>query len=90
MPFALRHWRGLIETGDTLDRRRYETAVAATLRERLRAGEVWVEGTRQYRRFDSYLVSGPAARRVHRPRHCATATRNPIDDEPAPARVGIV
>lgn len=62
MPFALRHWRGLIETEDGLDRRRYETAVAATLRERLRAGEVWVEGTRQYRRFDSYLVSVPAAR----------------------------
>ena len=40
-----------------VDRRRYETAVMATLRDRLRAGDVWVDGTRNYRRFDTYLLS---------------------------------
>ena len=28
----------------------------ATLRDRLRAGDVWVEGSQDYRRFDSYLI----------------------------------
>ena len=38
----------------------YETAVFATLRDKLRAGDVWVEGSSSYRRFDSYLLP-PAA-----------------------------
>ena len=28
----------------------------ATLRDRLRAGDVWIEGSRAYRRFDDYLI----------------------------------
>ena len=35
---------------------RYETAVLATLRNKLRSGDVWVERSSGYRRFDSYLV----------------------------------
>jgi hypothetical protein len=38
------------------DRRRYETAVLATLRDRLRSGDVWIERTRNYQRFDEYLL----------------------------------
>ena len=34
----------------------YETAVLATLRDKLRSGDVWVERSANYRRFDSYLV----------------------------------
>ena len=29
----------------------------ATLRDRLCAGDIWVEGTRNYRRFDTYLLN---------------------------------
>ena len=42
----------------------YETAVVATLRDRLRAGDVWVEGSRDYRRFDAYLPLAHDAERV--------------------------
>src|SRR3546814_2822396 len=36
----------------------------ATLRDRLRAGDIWVEGTRNYRRFDTYLLSRRDADKV--------------------------
>ena len=42
--------------GGKPDRRRYETAVLATLRDRLRSGDVWIERTRNYQRFDEHLL----------------------------------
>ena len=56
MPFAAKHWRSLIVQDGQPKRRVYETAVVSTLRDRLRAGDVWVDGSREYRRFDSYLM----------------------------------
>ena len=48
------------EEGGPNRRRLYETAVLATLRDKLRSGDVWVERSSDYRRFDSYLLA-PAA-----------------------------
>ena len=42
--------------GGVIDRRRYETATVATVRERLQSGDLWVEGTREHLRFDSYML----------------------------------
>ncbi len=56
MPFPAKHWPKLIVEGGQPKRRVYETAVVATLRDRLRAGDVWVEGSQDYRRFDSDLI----------------------------------
>lgn len=56
-PFAAKHWKGLIFEDGAPNRRLYETAVMATLRDRLRAGDVWVDGTSEYRRFDAYLIA---------------------------------
>ena len=56
MPFPAKHWKTLIVENGKPVRRVYETAVVATLRDRLRAGDAWVEGSRDYRRFDTYLV----------------------------------
>jgi hypothetical protein len=39
-----------------IDRRLYETAVIATLRDRLRSGDLWIDGSRNYQRFDTYLL----------------------------------
>lgn len=61
MPFSNRHWSKLIMEGGKVSRPRYETAVLATLRDKLRAGDVWVEGTRAYQRFDAYLLPRKAA-----------------------------
>ena len=38
--------------------------MVATLRDRLRAGDVWVEGSRDYRRFDAYLPPADEAEPV--------------------------
>lgn len=59
MPFR-KEWRRLVTAGGMPDRRLYETAVLATLRQRLRSGDVWVERSSSYRRFDSYLLPPPA------------------------------
>jgi hypothetical protein len=59
MPFR-KDWKRLISEQGQPNRRLYETAVFATLRDRLRSGDVWVERSSNYQRFDSYLLP-PAA-----------------------------
>jgi TnpA family transposase len=57
LPFASKHWKALVKPiGGPINRRLYETAVAATLRDRLRSGDVWIEGSRSYKRFADYLL----------------------------------
>jgi hypothetical protein len=56
MPFANKKWKRPITERGKPDRRLYETAVLATLRDRLRSGDIWVAGTRNYQRFDDYLL----------------------------------
>jgi len=58
MPFR-KEWRTLVGGGGKIDRRLWETATMAHLRNKLRSGDVWVERSASYRRFDSYLL--PAA-----------------------------
>lgn len=49
-------WRKLIFASGAADRRLYETAVLATLRDRLRGSDIWVAGSRDYRAFEDYLL----------------------------------
>lgn len=49
-------WRRLVGIGAARDRRTYEMAVMITLRDRLRAGDIWVEGSRAFRAFDDFLL----------------------------------
>jgi hypothetical protein len=57
-------WRKLIFANGAADRRLYETAVLATLRDRLRGSDIWVAGSRDYRAFEEYLLPAEAARNV--------------------------
>lgn len=57
MPFR-KEWRSLVVGADgRIDRRLYETAVLAHLRNKLRSGDVWIERSSAYRRFDSYMLA---------------------------------
>ncbi len=56
MPLPAKHWRSLIFKNGQPKRRVYETAVIVTLRDRMRADDVWVDGSRVNRRFNSYLM----------------------------------
>jgi len=49
-------WRKLVKTNVGTDRRAYEVAVMMAVRERLRSGDVWVEGSRAFRAFDDFLL----------------------------------
>ncbi|QWK81239.1 Tn3 family transposase [Ochrobactrum sp. BTU1] len=53
--------RKLVLTADKSDRRRlYEIATLAELRDRLRSGDIWVEGSRAFRPIDEHLMPRPA------------------------------
>ena len=57
--FVKLRWRPHVFAAGGIDRRFYEICALAELRDRLRAGDVWVTGSRQYRDFETYLI--PAA-----------------------------
>jgi TnpA family transposase len=49
-------WRRLIFANGQADRRLYEVAVLATLRDRLRGSDIWVDGSRDWRAFEDHLL----------------------------------
>jgi hypothetical protein len=49
-------WPKLIIADGRVDRRPYETAVLAALRDRLRSGDIWIDGSHNYRAFEDYLL----------------------------------
>ena len=50
-------WREAVQGADAVQRRRiWEAATLLTLRDRLRAGDVWVEGSRQWRAIEDQLI----------------------------------
>lgn len=61
MPFR-KEWRRLVVgTDGRINRRLYETATMAHIRNKLRSGDIWVERSSGYRRFDSYFLSAEAS-----------------------------
>ncbi len=59
MGFVKPRWRPHVFASGGVDRHFYELCALAELRDRLRAGDIWVTGSRQYRDFETYLI--PAA-----------------------------
>ena len=57
--FIRRIWRPLVLRQGGVDRRAYEVCVLCELRDRLRAGDVWVDGSRDYRDFEDTLMPRP-------------------------------
>ncbi len=55
--FVRQRWTAYVMPGNVVDRRHYELCVLSELRDRLRAGDVWVAGSRQYRSFEEQLIS---------------------------------
>jgi TnpA family transposase len=58
--FVRKRWESLVRTPDGLDRRFYELCVLSELKNSLRSGDIWVQGSRQFKDFEEYLV--PAQR----------------------------
>jgi TnpA family transposase len=55
--FVRQRWAAYVMPVGVIDRRHYELCVLSELRDRLRAGDVWVAGSRQYRSVEERLIS---------------------------------
>ena len=80
MAFLKPAWRKLVGTGATLDRRAYEVAVMMTLRDRLRSGDIWVEGSRAFRAFDDFLLPPETFAARRQENELGLAVSNVFDD----------
>jgi TnpA family transposase len=60
LDFIRERWARLIFTDTGIDRRYYELCALAELKNALRSGDIWVEGSRQFKNFNEYLL--PAQR----------------------------
>ena len=54
--FIKRRWKSLVLTDNGIDRRFYEICALSELKNSLRSGDIWVQGSRQFRNFDEYLL----------------------------------
>jgi hypothetical protein len=54
--FVRKRWENLVRTPDGLDRRYYEMCVLSELKNSLRSGDIWVQGSRQFKDFEDYLL----------------------------------
>jgi len=55
--FVRQRWARHVMPDGAIDRRYYEICVLSELRGRLRAGDIWVAGSRRYRSFEERLIS---------------------------------
>ncbi len=62
--FIRERWARYVLPSGGIDRRYYELCVLSELRDRLRAGDVWVVGSRRYRSFEERLISPEALREL--------------------------
>ena len=54
--FIKKRWHKLVHSNDGIDVRYYELCVLSELRNALRSGDIWVQGSRQFKAFDDYLI----------------------------------
>jgi TnpA family transposase len=54
--FIKPRWQKLVMTDTGIDRRYYELCALSELKNSLRSGDIWVQGSRQFKDFEDYLV----------------------------------
>ncbi len=54
--FVRKRWRSLVMTPDGIKRNFYELCVLSELKNTLRSGDIWIEGSRQFKDFEDYLL----------------------------------
>jgi hypothetical protein len=57
--FVRKRWESLVQTPEGLDRRFYELCVLSELKNALRSGNIWVQGSRQFKDFEEYHLPVP-------------------------------
>lgn len=54
--FIRKRWEKLVLTNNGVDRRYYELCTLSELKNALRSGDIWIEGSRQFKDFEDYLL----------------------------------
>ena len=54
--FIKKRWEKLVMSDVGIDRRYYELCALSELKNALRSGDIWVQGSRQFKDFEDYLV----------------------------------
>lgn len=54
--FIRKRWKPLVFTAEGVSRRYYELCVLSELKNSLRSGDIWVQGSRQFKDFNEYLL----------------------------------
>lgn len=54
--FVRKRWRALVVTPEGIDRRFYELCLLSEIKNALRAGDLWVSGSRTFKEFEEYLL----------------------------------
>jgi TnpA family transposase len=62
--FIRQRWAKVVFTTKGIDRRFYETCVLSELSKALRAGDLWVTGSRRYKDFEEYLLPRTAFKKL--------------------------
>jgi len=58
--FVRKRWEALVLTDAGVDRRFYELCALSELKNALRSGDIWVQGSRQFKDFEEYLIPAEA------------------------------
>jgi len=58
--FVKKRWETLVFTEGGVDRRYYELCALSELKNALRSGDIWVQGSRQFKDFEEYLLPADA------------------------------
>jgi TnpA family transposase len=65
MAFVPPRWSRSVGAGENIDRRFYEFCALSELKNRLRAGDLYVPGSRQFRDFEEYLLPRSVFQSMH-------------------------
>ncbi|WP_339372706.1 hypothetical protein [Paenibacillus elgii] len=57
--FIRKRWENFVRTEEGFDRRFYELCVLSEMKNALRAGDIWVYGSRQFKDFEECLLPTP-------------------------------
>lgn len=56
--FISKRWKEhVIEKDGSINRRYYEMSILTEIRDRVKAGDICIEGSKQFKEFDDYLVT---------------------------------
>lgn len=58
--FVKKRWETLVFTEGGVDRRFYELCALSEMKNALRSGDIWVQGSRQFKDFEEYLIPADA------------------------------